>query len=226
MADRRGSSPSKYSNPCWHTQSSIQTTTRLDKLRKRHTDRKSKTEFKCPDAYAPGSGPVDDDPHVMRSQKLAAIKRDMLPWLWTACNASLDAFAEIQDDGVGLRRCEREDAMQAALRVLVGRYPPRPHVPLPPSPAVDALRAVLAQAPQLPPRPEWGKQKVAGLEYSSGSWPDEEDSYEWDEAYLGRVFRALSEIIELHGRDDRGWATARWEVYETVRSELLADNLY
>ncbi len=226
MADRRGSSPSKYSNPCWHTQLSIQTTTRLDKLRKRHSNRKSKTEFKCPDAYAPGSGPVDDDPHVMRSQKLAAVKRDMLPWLWAACNASLDALAEIQDDGVGFRRYEREDAMHAALRAFVGRYPPRPHAPLPPSPAVDGLRAVLAQAPQLPPRPGWGTKKFAGLEYSSGSHPDDEESYEWDEAYLGRVFHALREIIKLHGRGDRGWATARWEVYETVRSELLADNLY
>ncbi|KAI0655400.1 hypothetical protein C8Q70DRAFT_1019504 [Cubamyces menziesii] len=116
--------------------------------------------------------------------------------------------------GLGLysRDRDRERPMEAAL-TLAKTYPPRPAERLPSSPAVDSLRTVLDEAPRMPKNHRWGED-VEGMETTHHSWPDEDYTYEWNSAYLDRVFAALIEVIGVHGVGDEGWRSARWEVYD------------
>ncbi len=112
--------------------------------------------------------------------------------------------------------------MSRARGTFANSYPVRPAAPLPSSPAVDALREVLAAAPKLPRRSDQLGGPVEGLELKDIGWPVDTMWYEWGSGYLHRLFAALDALKEAHGMGEQGWATARWEVYETVRKHLLS----
>lgn len=40
--------------------------------------------------------------------------------------------------------------------------------------------------------------------------------HDWDDAYHLRVFAAVAAVVKAHGLEETGWASARWEVYDTV----------
>jgi hypothetical protein len=94
-------------------------------------------------------------------------------------------------------------------------YPRRPSVPLASSESIDELRAVLERAPRVPEGEGFGGD-VPGMVVDDGCWPDWDISYEWDGKYFDEVFRALIEVVKQHGVGNEGWASARWEVYDTV----------
>ncbi len=141
----------------------------------------------------------------------------MAPWLWKAYNDALDRH---KNDGwygpeyYYSRPRDREGLIASALK-LAKTYPPRPAQPLPSSPSVDALRAVLADAPRIADV-EWGKE-VPGLAFSTTWHPEYDEWYSWTSEILQPIFEALIGVIEAHGVGDDGWASARWEVYDRVR---------
>lgn len=207
---------------------------RLEDLRKEHERKKLKGSFQAPAAYSPrGQGAsmtierlspppggykfdwATYEPFVDTSPVLQGIKATMVPWLWRECMSAINEH-NLMDEGVqGMSQWDREKAMQEAVRDLANKYPPRPVEPLPSSPAVDALRAVLEEAPAYPPAERLGEE-FDNLDMSGDTWPDFEPHYEWSLDYVGRIFRALRDIIDAHGMGDQGWATARWEIYEVV----------
>ncbi|KAI0329016.1 hypothetical protein GY45DRAFT_929268 [Cubamyces sp. BRFM 1775] len=201
----------------------------LQKLRERHTKAGRTTPFVQPAQYnQPTIGtvsivqlnplPATYDPHVGSSAVLARIKAQMAPWLWKACNKALDAvdIADYPysgvDGGTYFRPKDREGPMEAALRS-ADKYPARRETPLPSSPAMDNLRAVLADAPRFPPDHRYGTD-VDGMDMKETSWPEHDFVYEWETYYLDRVFTALIQMIHAHGTGADGWLAARWEVYD------------
>ncbi|PIL34949.1 hypothetical protein GSI_02736 [Ganoderma sinense ZZ0214-1] len=75
-------------------------------------------------------------------------------------------------------------------------YPQRPSEPLPSSPVVDRLRAVLAQAAPLPAYglEEYG-QEIEGLSrtcHRPDVW-----TYDWSNDYLQKLFSALNDVIRI-----------------------------
>lgn len=96
-------------------------------------------------------------------------------------------------------------------RNLPRRYPVRPSQRLYSSPAVDALRAVLDEAPtpdlESTLRPDYlrSEQDEEGWVYVY-----------WSEVYLEQLYEALFTLIREQGIE--AWRTARYEVYEVVRA--------
>ncbi|KAI9065972.1 hypothetical protein FKP32DRAFT_1674248 [Trametes sanguinea] len=163
----------------------------------------------------PLAPPIGDDWDVGGSLKLLMIKREMPPWLWKACHAWFKWADDVLGHRNGARAYERaqdrERPMQMAL-LSSYKYPARPP-PLPSSPPMDRLRAILANAPCMPMDVAhaidvYGMQKT---------YIASEDlyTYEWDSPYLDRVFSALIEVLVKLGVGDEGWSSARWEVYDT-----------
>ena len=78
--------------------------------------------------------------------------------------------------------------------------------------AIKGVRAVLGQAPTAPVHgaAEWGRP-AEKLDFVDEPFPGH---YEWDAAFLERVFLALCALIE---RDPAAWEAIRWEVYDRVR---------
>ncbi|KAI0655391.1 hypothetical protein C8Q70DRAFT_428055 [Cubamyces menziesii] len=156
----------------------------------------------------------DDLIHVGKSAKLFRIREQMPRWLWDVCNALIDRV-NYSDPGIGpllIRGTAREDMMREALE-FSKTYPDRPRLRSPPTPEIDRLRAILDEAPHLPEDTQW--RQFNGLERIYRSWPDEDYTYEWDSAYLGRVMTALVDILRVHG--ERCWRSVRWEVYDKYR---------
>ncbi|KAI1783574.1 hypothetical protein LXA43DRAFT_321537 [Ganoderma leucocontextum] len=166
-------------------------------------------------------GPVD--PYVGRSPTLLNIKNQMAPWLWTAYNKALSAIDDLNWEasafggpGFFMRDKDREGPMKDAL-VLAPTYPPRPTEPLPSSASMDKVRAVLAEAANLPEGgPGWGRDDVPGLTFVSGYGGAGEpfDYYEWSGDYFESLFAALIEVIDAHGLGPEGLEGIRWEVYD------------
>ena len=165
------------------------------------------------------------EPYVAVSPILQDVKRRMEPWLWKECIAAINESNLMNDHpgSAGLSKRVQEQVMQLALHDFAKSYPPRPKAPLPPSPTVDALRDILKDAPSYPTQEDWGNE-FDNLDIGGDTWPDYETKYEWSKEFLGRVFHALRDIIEAHGMGDQGWASARWEVYETVRDHPSQDS--
>ncbi|KAH9891868.1 hypothetical protein C8Q73DRAFT_792187 [Cubamyces lactineus] len=201
----------------------------LQKLRERHAKANKTTPFVQPAQYnKPAAGtvgvvqynppPATYDRYVGSSAVLSEIKMQMAPWLWTACNKALDGVDAADypyngvDGGSYSRPKDREGPMQEALR-LAYKYPARGETPLPSSPAVDNLRAVLADAPRFPPDHLHGKH-VDGMDMKEICSPEYNFVYEWETSYLDRVFTALMQVIHAHGTGADGWFSARWEVYD------------
>lgn len=136
-------------------------------------------------------------------------------WLWKACNKSL---------GIELSGSEREQALRTVFGTPgLGPYPTRPTSPLPVSPSLDNLRAVLDVAPTLPASKNWGKS-IEGLEY----WDDGfsgDSGYLWAISYREQILRALIEVGKAHGLEQEGWKGARWLVYDKVNPRYRCDQL-
>ncbi|PIL35043.1 hypothetical protein GSI_02830 [Ganoderma sinense ZZ0214-1] len=172
--------------------------------------------------------PGPRDPYILSgSQTLWRIKEQMPPWFWTAYNKALWLIdfhgAWGTGDSAPLFICdkEREGPMKDALKMMMPTYPPRPPEPLAPSPSVDKVRAVLADAAKLPPDEQWGRDDIPGMkvttEYDMYGAPESWE-YEWSDKYLERLFLALIEVIDEHGTGPAGFEGIRWEVYEKVRA--------
>ncbi|TFK84289.1 hypothetical protein K466DRAFT_496871 [Polyporus arcularius HHB13444] len=186
----------------------------LAKLRERHIKKNGKSAyFAQPASYEDPKDSVQYD-HTIGSAALRRAKEEMAPWLWKAYNDALDRH---KNDGwygpeyYYSRPRDREGLIASALK-LAKTYPPRPAQPLPSSPSVDALRAVLADAPRIADV-EWGKE-VPGLAFSTTWHPEYDEWYSWTSEILQPIFEALIGVIEAHGVGDDGWASARWEVYD------------
>lgn len=151
---------------------------------------------------------------------LERIKAGMQPWLWKAFNEALD-----RQNAYNYELCylpyetsrERERPFLLAEK-FARTYPPRPEQPLPSSPSIDAVRALLAEAASPPESysPEWGC-RLDGLEFHRNCFPEEEEWYDWSAEYREKLFSALIRVIEEHGLGDEGWRGIRWEMYDKVR---------
>ena len=131
----------------------------------------------------------------------------------------MDVMDEYPGSGIGVcpdsfaHDKNREGTMKDAL-VMMSTYPPRPAELLAPSPSVEKVRAVLADAPQK------GSRRNEGITITASQYDEYGDpvsfKYRWSEEYLERLFTALIEVIEEHGTGPEGFEGIRWEVYEKV----------
>lgn len=142
------------------------------------------------------------DPYIKRSKALWQIHDAMPEWLWKACNEELDACDALlasppthnQTQGKKAPKTKaqfdtdkkREAALSLALALPLSKSKvcaTRPSDPLPSSPAMDALRDVLSEAPCLP---QTAGMHVEGLHVEQR--PSATDRavavylYEWDGA--------------------------------------------
>ena len=106
--------------------------------------------------------------------------------------------------------------MKAALAVTT-MYPARPSEPLPSSPSIDRLRAVLASAARVPEYGVGYGQAVEGLVDHHLCWPEQVNWYDWGAVFLERLFAAILDVVKEHGFGADGWESVRWEVYDKVR---------
>lgn len=128
-------------------------------------------------------------------------------WLWMACNEAL-----VREHPT--RATEHADIMRCAM-VYTLTYPVRPLQLPPSSPAMDALRAVLASAARY--RKNDTDPERVGLQYTGVDDPANHAwSYDWDEEYRFDLLEALQKVIDDRGMGELGWESARWEVYDTV----------
>ncbi|KAI1782097.1 hypothetical protein LXA43DRAFT_1151152, partial [Ganoderma leucocontextum] len=220
----------------------------LTKLHERHASKKGESSlFVQPASYDAGSGKRHRDttpdknpmciyPNVVPpwepydetaiSLERAHIQQSMPPWLWDACNLALNELYEadlvhgwldnvLSEGG----RWDELSPMKAALDV-APMYPARPSEPLPSSPSVDRVRAVLACAARAPEAGVGYGKPVDGLEDIHSCWPDPVDWYDWSVDYLERLFTAILEVVEEHGVGVEGWESLRWEVYDKYVESL------
>lgn len=209
----------------------------LKMLRKKHNARKNsggEQSFKVPDAYrsdvlgqsaaAPGPSPANQtipsrNLSIPLSPALAQIKNTMTPWFWNEFTEELERWERCQKrggrHGLGVQRWET--AMQRAA-IFAETYPARPppsHVPTK-SPWMNALRTTLAAAPRMPRN--YTRGFIEGI-VPFGRTPIGTSLIaldDWDDAYHLRVFAAVAAVVKAHGLEEAGWASARWEVYDTV----------
>ena len=227
------SRPSPYPSP---------TATSLQQKYEAHLEKpRPRKNFARPEQYGNGKlkrkpaprtkAAARTDPHIKRSRALWQIRDAMPVWLWTACNQELDACAAADPAGPGKAKKnalfdtdkKRETALARALALPLSKsnvYATRPVAPLPSSPAVDILRCVLSEAPRLPravgeDAPGLQMERRAATASSAAVC-----TYEWDAAYLDRLWSAIVGVVRAHGTGADGWGDAKWEVYDTVRAGL------
>ena len=107
--------------------------------------------------------------------------------------------------------------MASAKSSLLGLYPSRPRETLAATPPVEALREILARAPELPEHLH-AEGVVNGI-YASTDWATGNSHHEWCDEYLADLYKALIEVIKSHGIE--GWKIIRWEVYDKVRPSRM-----
>ncbi|KAM5536918.1 hypothetical protein V8D89_009465 [Ganoderma adspersum] len=156
-------------------------------------------------SFKPGSGPFNFY-GVGKSPTLLHIKERMVPWVWIAYNRAL-----------------WEGLMMDAL-VMMPTYPPRPAELLAPSPSMDKVRAVLADAPQKESQCNEGLT-ITVSQYDEYGNPDSFE-FRWSEEYLEHLFTALIEVIEEHGTGPEGFEGIRWEVYNKYVDSLMGGPHY
>lgn len=206
-------------------------------LSKKHNARKNsggEQSFKVPHAYrgdvlgqsgaTPGPSQANQTTparnlSIPLSPTLAQIKNTMMPWFWNEFTEELERWESCQKrrghKGLGIRRWET--AMRRAA-VFAETYPARPppsHVPTK-SPWMSTLRTTLAEAPRMPRN--YTRGFVEGI-VPFGKTPIGTSLIaldDWDDAYHLRVFAAVAAVVKAHGLEEAGWASARWEVYDTV----------
>lgn len=160
------------------------------------------------------------------AQPLPGPSRDGRSWVLEACNRALDwddkTYSNPYEGSFPLYDSPRARAkpMQEALRFQATYPSSRPTVPLPASPTIEALRAILAEAPRLAKEQvhSFEPVPVLGIDATHHSWPEEDYSYEWATWYLTSLFNALCNVIIVHGTGEAGWLSIRWEVYDKVRT--------
>jgi hypothetical protein len=86
--------------------------------------------------------------------------------------------------------------------------------------SVDKLRETLAQVLRIPEDGN-GSDEIVGMVWYETFHPEWDVSYDWDEIYYDEVFQMLIKVVKQHGVGDTGWASARWEVYDTVSVPLI-----
>lgn len=150
---------------------------------------------------------------------LQAVKDRFPPgseWLWRRCNEILDPWGPNEMD---ITTHERARALNLVLhnpgRGALTPYPLRPSESLPSSESVDKLRAILAQAVRIPINAD-GEDEIDGLDRHETWDPEWDISYDWTMNYRDEVSEALFGVFKQHGAGEEGWASARWEVYDTV----------
>lgn len=214
-------------------------------LLKKHNARKNsdgEETFKLPSAYrkdvlrrptttpGPSQSSQATQPALSQSQTetaplstaLTEIKNSMEPRFWDLFIQELERWERHRKrkgrKPLGTHRWET--AMSRA-QIFVATYPPRPpstHVSTE-SPWMRALRKTLAEAPRISPHSE---DPLEGIVYF-GRTPIGStltSLYDWNDAYLLRVFAAMAAVVDAHGLEEVGWASARWEVYDTVSFPL------
>ncbi|TFK84281.1 hypothetical protein K466DRAFT_665252 [Polyporus arcularius HHB13444] len=166
--------------------------------------------------------PVLPDRYVGTPNKLQRVKDELPAWFWIACNLELNRVLENGElpTDIGV---QRSTTMNRAAYFFSKnpRYVGRPEQPLGAgtSLAIGTLRSILRCAPSVPAeQSEWGKP-VQGLVFHR-SGPEDRGCYQWGREYLDRVFGALSRLIQEAGIGDRGWRSARWEVYYKYAASL------
>ena len=183
--------------------------------------------FHFPHDYKPGrlydvtlsSPPVLRDRYINGSSTMKRAKAVLPSWFWDACNRELDAVL------LGGRRPDTIDETRKVAMVNVvkfylkhrARYDDRPEAPYhKASINVAMLRVVLSRKPVAPPvAPPVGDERRAAKEES------DEGHFEWDAAYLEKVFSKLCQIVEECGPGLKGWAGVRWLMYEEVSTPIL-----
>jgi len=138
-------------------------------------------------------------------------------WLWESCNEKLDP---VDPTSMDMKLAERARVLRLVLdnpsQGGLAPYPPRPPPGslVSPSESVDKLRMTLAQAPRIP-KDGNGMDEIVGMVRYETWHPEWDIWYDWDKNYYNEVFQALIGVVEQHGVGDEGWASARWEVYDT-----------
>jgi len=163
-----------------------------------------------------------------KPQTHANLKSKFPPWLWKACNDVIAGYHSEDDEMYGPSQSyanrEREQRLATAVRSkFVSRFPERTETPLPPSPHIDNLRKILAQAPNRKNLRdediykgggyEDSVREVEGIEISTNSFPEGAVSFDWSEEYKTKILEAMEEIIKHHGEDY--WKVLRWEIHDT-----------
>ena len=153
------------------------------------------------------------------SAERARIQQAMPPWLWDACTRALDELYQADDSLAYVLsaggRWDELTPVQAALAI-APMYPARRSEPLPSSPSIDRLRAVLASAARVPAYGVGYGNEVEGLADHHLCWPDQVNWYDWDMGYLERLFAVILDVFKEHGMGPDGWESVRWEVYDKV----------
>ena len=160
--------------------------------------------------------PPEEEELFDSEKEMDALRDQLAPWQWTVFNKALDRWHKCNNS----RRSAvwyRISGLRGSLK-FAKTYPPRPLEPLPSSPEVDRLRAVLAQAASLPKYgSEMYGEEIEGLSRSGG--PPHGWTYDWSDDYLQELFSALNDVIrggKSIGDFDK-WRAIRWEVYDKVR---------
>ncbi|PIL35006.1 hypothetical protein GSI_02793 [Ganoderma sinense ZZ0214-1] len=200
----------------------------ISRLKREQKEGRLKSNL-LPYDYSPGARydlsrpfpPELEDRYVCNSDILMKSKRALASWIWDACNVVLDhvlldgAIPRCPDDLTAVR----EDAMERAVAFIDSQrklYARRPEEPLGPSSskALLWLRRILEQAPlaPVPGSALWGAP-FPGLDFVRAE-EERYSYYDWNEAYLERVFTAACEVVEELGAGRDGWRTVRWEVYD------------
>lgn len=148
------------------------------------------------------------DIHAFSGALQALKQRFPTPWMWERCN---EALGDRDDDTTfHTTSAGRVKQLNNAIKDLdLYDYPARPAHLVPSSHSVDQLREVLSRAPRPNTDDPGIEEHFDG--FTGDTW------WTWQVSYYDELFRALNDVIDVHGVGDDGWKSVRWEVYDKVR---------